>query len=80
MRRRERDRSRRLNDNEKSRSKNRACTIRLSAFRPAQRRPVLFNRMIARNESKERLRNANSSTISRLLRAVAGAFGYGSLK
>lgn len=52
-RRRERDRSRRLNDDEKSKSKNRACTIRLSAFRPAQRRPVLFNRTIARNESKE---------------------------
>lgn len=33
-----------------------------------------------RNESKERLRNTDSSTISRLLRAVAGAFGYGSLK
>lgn len=63
---------------EKSESKNRASTIRLSAFRPAQRRPVLLT--IARNKSKGPLRNADSATISRPLRVLASAFGYGSLK
>lgn len=64
--------------NEKSESKNRASTIRLSAFRPAQQQPVLLT--IAWNKSKGPLRNADSTTISRLLRVLANAFGYGSLK
>lgn len=76
----ERDRSRRLNDDESGRKvgieKSRfhdppfglsSCTTAAGAFDD-------------RNKSKGPLRNVDSATISRLLRVLASAFGYGSLK
>lgn len=64
---------------EKSESKNRVTMIRLFLpFVPHKGGRCLLT--IVRNESKGHLRNAEIPvTISRLLRTLAIAFGYGSL-